>query len=456
MKRGTSPSGKKDRPPCFAHAKGKCPKGDACDYWHPPVCKYFKAGNCSEGKKCCFLHPGKDVTGTPAKKQETASSGKDGDQDAEGKKAKAKAKPKEQAKVFLRISPPTSTCFTTVKSKKVHFSKFSEKKSVKDNKLPTYIKWDARCSNFEPKRTNPDGTINHPEQEEIEFYENWSRKQALKLWNELHPKNKLKAEEFFVGGDPNLPEPEESQEEGNLPQDVEPESNEPWTFVVKKKSTPKKIQKAKIEPTAQKKVDEVKTDVLPTERLRSALKGKQKIFYLQSTSGRNYIVDSGASFHLVSRDELTDQESSTIVSLGEAIPIQTANGEVELKEKCQIYVRDLKVKIWAHILPETVAVLSLGLLVEELRFSYVWNPGKCPILRKGNLTVKCHPTNNVPFICPGASVEPSGVSQDAGGSSSQDGKPASTDEDELEGLPALVPSDTEADEEDVPKVRSRP
>ena len=70
--------------------------------------------------------------------------------------------------------------------------------------------------------------------------------------------------------------------------------------------------------------------------------------------------------------------------------------------------------MWAHILPDTVAVLSLGLLVEELRFSYIWNAGKPPILRNGNTTVRCHPTNNVPFICPGVSSEAGDVSKASG------------------------------------------
>ena len=77
---------------------------------------------------------------------------------------------------------------------------------------------------------------------------------------------------------------------------------------------------------------------------------------------------------------MSDREVATIVALDEPIPIQTANGEVDLSEKCEIFVRDLKVKVWAYILPDTVAVLSLGLLVEELGYSYIWNPGKCPIL----------------------------------------------------------------------------
>ena len=110
-------------------------------------------------------------------------------------------------------------------------------------------------------------------------------------------------------------------------------------------------------------------------------------------------------------------------------------------------------------LPDTVAVLSLGLLVEELRFSYVWNPWRCPFLRRGNLTVRCHPTNNVPFICPGASVEAGDV-PGAAGDREQWEQAGTEDDDKSEGPPELEVSVSEneaaAEEEDVPKVRSRP
>ena len=128
-------------------------------------------------------------------------------------------------------------------------------------------------------------------------------------------------------------------------------------------------------------------------------------------------------------------------------------------KKCEIFVRDLKVKVWAHILPDTVAVLSLGLLVEELGFSYIWNPGKCPILRKGNHTVRCYPMNNVPFIYPGASAEVDGSPNAAGGDSAQQQGQADADEDDSEGPPEFAESsdsEGQVDEEDVPKVRSRP
>ena len=56
-RRGTSPSGKDNVPPCSLHKKGKCTKGDKCNFWHSPVCRHFKRGNCTEGDKCVFVHP---------------------------------------------------------------------------------------------------------------------------------------------------------------------------------------------------------------------------------------------------------------------------------------------------------------------------------------------------------------------------------------------------------------
>ena len=95
--------------------------------------------------------------------------------------------------------------------------------------------------------------------------------------------------------------------------------------------------------------------------------------------------------------------------------------------------------------------------MEELRFSYIWNPGKSPFLRKGNLTIRCHPTNNVPFICPGVSSDQGDASEAAGDRARWE--QVGTEDDESEGPPPLEVSESEKadeDDEDVPKVRSRP
>ena len=109
-----------------------------------------------------------------------------------------------------------------------------------------------------------------------------------------------------------------------------------------------------------------------------------------------------------------------------------------------------------------MAILSLGLLVEDLCFSYIWNPGKSPLLRKGNLTVRCHPTNNVPFICPDVSSEAGDVSKAAGDrerweqAGTEDEPQQASDVKESAVGEIGEGKKEELDEEGVPIVRSRP
>ena len=77
-------------------------------------------------------------------------------------------------------------------------------------------------------------------------------------------------------------------------------------------------------------------------------------------------------------------------------------------------MHDLKVHVWAHMLPNTVAVLPLGLLVDDLGFSYHWTPKKKPYLEKGKVKVTCHPSNNVPFIYPSAASDDRALWEEAG------------------------------------------
>ena len=88
---GKSPSGKTDREPCRYYLKGKCEKGDKCDYWHPPVCRDLKKGKCEAGKKCCFLHP-RERNATPAATPEDEKETKPPKKEKEKPKAKVKSK----------------------------------------------------------------------------------------------------------------------------------------------------------------------------------------------------------------------------------------------------------------------------------------------------------------------------------------------------------------------------
>ena len=112
---------------------------------------------------------------------------------------------------------------------------------------------------------------------------------------------------------------------------------------------------------------------------------------------RRYIVDSGASFHLVDPRTLTKKENASIEEIDEPIPIETANGEVVVRLRCRVFVIELNIEVWAYLHEDTVCVLSLGLLVDRNGFTYLWRPGKAPELKKGKFIVSCSPHFNVPL-----------------------------------------------------------
>ncbi|MDP7560267.1 MAG: DNA cytosine methyltransferase, partial [Planctomycetota bacterium] len=126
--------------------------------------------------------------------------------------------------------------------------------------------------------------------------------------------------------------------------------------------------------------------------------GKRRARLRQMTGGRLYIVDSGASYHMIDAAELTDKELSTKRQLKRIIRLQTANGVCEVKEDVAIYVRELRLTVRALLSSGCPPILSLGKLCNEHRFRYVWNAEDVPYLKKGNVKVHCDPTSNVPFI----------------------------------------------------------
>ena len=77
---------------------------------------------------------------------------------------------------------------------------------------------------------------------------------------------------------------------------------------------------------------------------------------------RTFIVDSGASFHLISRRDLTNNDKKSITT-GELVTLTTANGIVQTDKIAKVWVNQLKQWITCHLLPEVPPLLSLGKLV---------------------------------------------------------------------------------------------
>ena len=80
---------------------------------------------------------------------------------------------------------------------------------------------------------------------------------------------------------------------------------------------------------------------------------------------REFVVDSGASMHMISKKDLSDAEMDTLTKSCSPTTIITANGEVQTHEEAIVYVKELDIFLIMTVLENTPAVLSLGKLCDE-------------------------------------------------------------------------------------------
>ena len=125
---------------------------------------------------------------------------------------------------------------------------------------------------------------------------------------------------------------------------------------------------------------------------------------------REFVVDSGASMHMISKKDLSKAELETLTTSRSPTPVITANGEVQTHEKATVYVRELDIFLTMKALEDTPAVLSLGKLCDENGYSYEWINGQKPHLIKDGIRIVCNTENFVPIVVPGLSSSSSGSS----------------------------------------------
>ena len=95
-----------------------------------------------------------------------------------------------------------------------------------------------------------------------------------------------------------------------------------------------------------------------------------------STLGREFVVDSGASMHMISKKDLSNAEMDTLTKSYSPTIVKTANGEVQTHEEAIVYVKELDIFLTMKVLENTPAVLSLGKLCDENGYSYEWINGQ--------------------------------------------------------------------------------
>ena len=125
---------------------------------------------------------------------------------------------------------------------------------------------------------------------------------------------------------------------------------------------------------------------------------------------REFVVDSGASMHMISKKDLSNAEMDTLTKSCSPTIVITANGEVQTHEEAIVYVKELGIFLTMKVLENTPAELSLGKLCDENGYSYEWINGQKPHLIKDGIRIVCNTENFVPIVVPGLSSSSSGSS----------------------------------------------
>ena len=126
---------------------------------------------------------------------------------------------------------------------------------------------------------------------------------------------------------------------------------------------------------------------------------------------REFVVDSGASMHMISKKDLSDAEMDTLTKSCSPTIVITANGEVQTHEEAIVYVKELDIILTVKVLENTPAVLSLGKLCDEYGYSCEWINGQKPHLIEEGIRIICNTENFVPIVVvPGLSSSSSGSS----------------------------------------------
>ena len=113
---------------------------------------------------------------------------------------------------------------------------------------------------------------------------------------------------------------------------------------------------------------------------------------------REFVVDSGACMHMVSKKDINSAELETMRISRNPTTVMTDNGEVQTREEATVYVKELDLLMTVKLLEDTPAVLSLGKLCEDHLYSYEWTSGQKPQLIKDGRRKKCSTENYVPIV----------------------------------------------------------
>ena len=125
---------------------------------------------------------------------------------------------------------------------------------------------------------------------------------------------------------------------------------------------------------------------------------------------REFVVDSGASMHMISKKDLSNAEMDTLTKSCSLTVVITANGEVQTHEEATVHVKELDIFLTLKVLDNTPAVLSFGKFFDENGHSCEWIKGQKLHFINDGIRIMCNTENFVPIVVPGLSSSSSASS----------------------------------------------
>ena len=352
--RGRSPSGRMSRWPCKDYLKGTC-NNSFCEKWHPPECLFYKTkSGCRFGEKCSYAHRQVD-------EQPTKRSKKNDDKSAVALLKKGD---------WHERGPVTDQCHDRSgkpdkRGDKKLGQKSSQRRSSNARQLGCVFQDMTPPKSILRKCTDMRKPIQRVKFTKAVARHAKNRDQNPSLGcicpGEPHESSPT-APKFEVSGGDRVARarcPRSSVEAGQKCSEIEGEKQSSILLTFGNRCLPA-------------------ANLKPEER--------------------EFVVDSGASMHMISKKDLNDAEMDTLTKSCSPTIVITANGEVQTHEEATVYVKELDIFLTMKVLENTPAVLSLGKLCDENGYSYEWINGQKPHLSKNGIRIQCNTENFVPIV----------------------------------------------------------
>ena len=338
--RGRSPSGRMSRWPCKDYLRGTC-NNSFCERWHPPECLYYKTkSGCRFGEKCSYAH--RQVDEQPSKR--------------------SKKNDDKSAVSMLKKNDWHENVWQPVVNRDNSHDRSGrpEKKRDTCHELKRRLTG-SRSSNARQlacvfqDMTPPKSILQKSSDMQTPI-------QRVKFTKAIARHTKIRDQNPSLGyicpGEPHQRSPNAPKFEDRSQEETEWQEQGAREAAWKLAKSAFKLQE-----------HERATFFSPSENRclpASTLKLEE----------REFVVDSGASMHMISRKDLSDAEMDTLTKSCSPTIVITANGEVQTHEEATVYVKELDIFLTMKVLENTPAVLSLGKLCDENGYSYEWINGQ--------------------------------------------------------------------------------